>query len=323
MNFPGEMVRRCRGVLLPVLFALGFSALFAARQDTVVPESRAEQDTSLPQASDGVPEGVSASLMKKLDLLNTMLDGRLGQRIETSRNDRAKQTMREARAMVEDSRRAIDRGDENLAEQWIAKAFIVLSRASREVEDQGRANQLQKREYERALARTRSFRQTYDQLLSDPDMAGENKSPLDRAHYQSSLEAAGQQARAGNYVEANRLINSTLQALESALVALQSSQTLVGSLDFDDPEVSYQYEKERNESNRRLLAVVARSVEDDPDEAQRLALISKMKVRADEQRAEAELSARQGDFETASRVMESANRTLVQAQHLSGFRLSQ
>ena len=154
-------------------------------------------------------------------------------------------------------------------------------------------------------------------------MAGENKSPLDRAHYQSSLEAAGQQARAGNYVEANRLINSTLQALESALVALQSSQTLVGSLDFDDPEVSYQYEKERNESNRRLLAVVARSVEDDPDEAQRLALISKMKVRADEQRAEAELSARQGDFETASRVMESANRTLVQAQHLSGFRLSQ
>lgn len=132
------------------------------------------------------------------------------------------------------------------------------------------------------------------------------------------ISQSEQLSEAGNYQQATQHLAAVATQLEQALNDAYDTDTLVYELEFDTPEEEYQYEDRRNQEYIRLAEVLRqKDTNSSPDG--RGAVIDQSQEKNAALRSEAEILAKSGRFEMATKKMEDGSRILANAMRSLGL----
>lgn len=258
-------------------------------------------------------ESARPLIEQKLKLLGSLLASPRIAQIEAGDNDAAKALVSEAKALLAQSRRALDAGDLTGA-GTAADAAMRTAAAARSGGPTAANPEQQHARNDELLGQVRSYRAT---IAAAWTAAAEGDAEDALVRLDRQIAEAEELSQAGRYADASRLLADAYKTAV-ALVSKQSAgQTVVYQLHFATPADEYAYELERHRSHEMLIdvALAERGVAREA--------IAAFLAKSAEFRATAEAAARRGAYDDAIGGMESATLQLVRALQSLGVSISQ
>lgn len=264
----------------------------------------AQQASAQPPAA---PVDVAA-LERRLAAVETLIErSSAARQIESSAVPAALEKREKARASQRRAADAFRAGDLARASLLLPEASVQMFEAVKLAAPEQVTAAKQRSDFEARLESVRSLLAAQKRIGDEKAVAsaGETTRAIERLVGQAEAEAG-----AGRLAEASGKVEQAYLLAKAAIGSMRSGDTLVRSLTFATREEEYQYELDRNETHRMLLAVLL-----DASKAERARTAVE---RAAELRAQAEATAKSGDAEGAIRLLEESTRELVRAIRAAG-----
>ena len=165
-------------------------------------------------------------------------------------------------------------------------------------------------------ARIQSYRESLDLIAQEKDTRQPQR--MTQKEIDQTLVSAQNFAQQGDLEQAVRVLQSLQTALERELVMVRSGETLVSSIEFDNPQDAFEYELKKNKSNEKLLKLLLNKQSISKDK--RVLVMNYL-----EQSREAGASAieyrEHGDIDTALQKLENATAIQIRAIRLLGVKM--
>lgn len=133
---------------------------------------------------------------------------------------------------------------------------------------------------------------------------------------QQHLNKAQLLLKTGHHNEARAELDNAMVAVKTAIATLRNRETLIRSLNFDNPADEYQYELDRFHTYSMLINLLLERMQPDPDKR---ASMEKLMKQAWEKETAARTQAAANDYSTAIKIQEDSNKLLLQAIRRGGI----
>lgn len=297
--------------------ALGAVMLAGAASAAEPAASAARPDAPAEAAS---PAGAAqATLESKQRLVKLLLaQSPAVQRIPQSGNAQAKSKLAAAQALFAQAGAEADAGRADSAIKMLDQALLEIVSAARLVPDPAQMAAQERTRYGALREGIRSFLGLHKKLSAR--MAAANPqaraAPLDAERINGMMGKAETLAAAGNYQEANALLNNAYQSVVAALNKMLMAETIVYDLKFDSPQEEFQHELARNRSYEELIPLALAQMNAAHDSA----LLSERHVQQSRELRElAQKQAAQGDYQTALKTIQDATGHLQRSLRVAGI----
>jgi hypothetical protein len=205
-----------------------------------------------------------------------------------------------------------------LAQGDLATASRLLDQAAREMMTGARlarpeqvAGEKDRRDFDARLDSARALLAAQQRIAQEKGGGAELRGVTEAIGRQ--IAEGEQLAAAGRVAEARPLVDRAYLTARVSIESMRRGDTLVRSLHFANKREEFDYEVDRNDTHRMLIQVLL---------ADRKDAAVPMKAYIDKSatlRADADLSARAGDYEAAVRQLEDSTRELVRAIRAGGL----
>ena len=207
--------------------------------------------------------------------------------------------------------RELEQDNVESALEYADQGLRAMTTVAKILPNKAREKKAEEVRFERLYAHVTGLQKTLDRVEVDAS----NGALTDLHQMISKTE---QLSEAGNYQQATEQLAAVATQLEQALNNAYDTDTLVYELEFDTPEEEYQYEDRRNQEYIRLAEVLReKDINSGPDG--RSAVIDQSQTENAALRSEAEMLAKSGRFEMATKKMEDGSRILANALRSLGL----
>ena len=254
--------------------------------------------------------GLSKSFQGTQKLLNESVSAK---NIISSENQEAKRIRDEALGYLEQAKKADQAGDAAKAKQLLQKSKRTFFGAIRLVGN-GVVRNGKKQKYNNFYKSSESLLTALQRVSEEKKADKTTAEIVQRAR--NSMQESQQLVRSGKLVEAIDVIEKTYLSLKLSITKLRDGDTLVRELNFASKEEEYHYETNRNKTHRVLLDILLTDKLKDPKYAK---LMQKPLEKANQLKQQAEELAKNGDFESAVKILEQSTRQIVRAIRAAGI----
>ncbi len=225
--------------------------------------------------------------------------------IEASGNAEALQRKAQAQASYREARQALDAGNLAEAARLLAETSTHILEGARLAAPAQVTTDKQRKDFDARLASVQAL------LMADLRILAEKQPGADAAHTGDAIQALITEAKGladkGELAPGRALLDRAYLLARAAISSMRRGETLTRSVNFASTQEEYQYEIERNNTHRALLASLFAEAGSAPDA-----------VRASEQeaaqlRGAAEARAAAGEHEAAVDQLEQSTRAYLRA----------
>ncbi len=249
-----------------------------------------------------------AALERRLAAVETLIErSSAARQIDAAAVPAALERRERARASHRKAAEAYRAGDLQRASVLLPEASVHMFEAVKLAAPEQVTGAKRKTDFDARLESARSLLAAQKRIAAEKGgpQAAETTSGIERLVRQAEQEGA-----AGRLKEATTAVEQAYLLAKAAIGSMRSGDTLVRSLTFASAQEEYEYELDRNETHRMLLAVLL-----DAAKSERAAPAI---ARAADLRTQAEARAKAGDHRAATKVLEDATRELVRAIRAAG-----
>jgi tetratricopeptide (TPR) repeat protein len=256
----------------------------------------------------------AVAVAKKLELLQRYLDSKSAQKIADSENGAAIELLKRARERGDQALQSYNRGDMAIAGERLTEAFRAYTEALDVVRTKRSGYAEVKKQNDGLREEIASYLQAFDEALlaKGPAAAG----LLNRGRVKELLDESRSLEQNGDPQTAQKRLKEVYNMAVGALTRVRQNETVVYSLDFRTPADEYRYEQNRHQSYTMLVDQMRQSSE---LSEQALKLAQRYADEGAKLRTEAETQAAAGQFDTAIKTMEEANKRLVRSLQMMGL----
>ena len=250
----------------------------------------------------------ASQVERRLASVETLIERSSGaQQIEASGNPAAREKRDAARAKHREAAAAFKAGDVERAAALLPQATTQMFEAVRLASPEQVNDAKRRSDFATKMESARALQAAQRRIAAEKKSPGsaETSQAIDRFLAQADTEAA-----AGRMEAASASLEQGYLLAKAAIGSMRSGDTLVRSLNFDNPKEEYAYELDRNDTHKMLLKMLL-----DTSKAERAAPAI---ARSTELRDQAESSARVSDYPNATRLLEESTRELVKAIRAAG-----
>ena len=256
------------------------------------------------------------SLERRLQSVATLIEtSSAARQIDASGVAAARERRDNARLLHREAVALLVAGDLPAASRMIDQAAREMMDGARLARPDQVAGEKHQRDFEARLDSTRALLAAQQRITQEKAAGPEAQATAGRI--EADMARAQQLAAAGRHAEARPWLDKAYLTARVSIEALRRGDTLVRSLSFATPREEYDYELDRNETHRMLIAMLLADRKDAagamPPQMQ--AFIDKAALL----RGEAEAMARSGDHAAAVQRLEDATRELVRAIRAGGI----
>lgn len=261
------------------------------------------------------PAAAEAQLRQKIDFANLLVNSSKGaQRVAASSNAQAREMFSQARDHLAAAQNTFKGGDMAKAQGEVDAVLRLVSAAGRLVPESSHDANDPKSRYKELQDSIKTFEASYKQH-QEKLASKKGGGTLDMKKYKETLAKAEEQANAGQYEEANKLLASAQRAVTGALSALLHSETVVYDKSFATPAEEYEYELARYKSYEELIPLALEQRRPPPFTVEKMDELSK---KARTLQSEAEKLAAKGDHPSAIGALQEATVQLQRALMVAG-----
>lgn len=240
------------------------------------------------------------------------------QRIPQSNNAQAKKKLADAQALFARASAEANAGRHDAALKMLDETLREIAAASRLVPDTAQLATQERSRYASLLESTRAFVNLHKNLSAR--MAARNVpssgNPLDTIlSVKQQMEKAESQASAGNYKDANAILNDAYKNVVTALNRMLMSETIVYDNKFESPAEEFRHELARNRSYEELVPLAIAQFNPPRETA---TMSERYAQQSRELRGAAEKQAASGDYTTAMKTIQDATTHLQRALRTAG-----
>ena len=244
-------------------------------------------------------------LKQKLHLIDNMLNrSKNSDKIKQSANSQAIELIHEARDFHLQAQENIDKQSLDAAEKDIDNALRSIDSANAIINKNPSSTLVERSRYQQLLDGIHSLQSS---MTNNGSIADKNK---------AKLAKASTYAKNDNYSKAIQILNIVYQDIVQAVSSgYKNKKEVVYSLDLNTPKDEYIYENNRYESNLKLINSIMNQSK--KESIKKLATNYIQSAKSNYLRADKE--ALNGEFITAIKTIEGANKKLRQASTLFGI----
>jgi tetratricopeptide (TPR) repeat protein len=265
-------------------------------------EAAGVSGSSVPDVSAEV--GVArATLDSKLRLVKIVLsESPAARRIPQSDNEQAKKNLADARALYAMAEIDAAAGRPGPALKQLDEALRLIVAASHMVPDPAQAAARERARYAELRAAIRTFLKLHKNLVVD--------------HIDTLMDKAEAQAAAGDFQEANVLLDNAYKIVVSTLNKMMAAETITYGVKFDTPAEEFQHELARNIGYEGLVPIALAQSNATRD----IAVLAESYVqRSRVLRSTAQQQSAGGDYPAALKTIQEATAHLQRALHTAGI----
>ncbi|MDX1252883.1 MAG: hypothetical protein IDH49_11660 [Gammaproteobacteria bacterium] len=260
------------------------------------------------------PAAAEAQLKQKIDFAGLLVNSSKGaQRVAASSNAQAKEMLSQARDHLAAAQNTFKSGDMVKAQGEVDETLRLVSAAGRLVPESSHDANDPKSRYKELQDSIKTFESSYKQ--HQEKLASKKSGTLDMKKFKETLAKAEEQANAGQYEEANKLLASAQRTITGALSALLHSETVVYDKSFATPAEEYEYELARYKSYEELIPL---ALEQKRPPAFTVEKMDELSKKAKDLQAQAEKLAAKGDHPSAIGALQEATVQLQRALMVAG-----
>jgi len=165
-------------------------------------------------------------------------------------------------------------------------------------------------------ARIQSYRESLDLIAQEKDMRQPQR--MTQNEIDQTLVIAQSFEQQGDLEQAVQVLQALQTGLERELVIVRSGETLVSSIEFDNPQDAFEYELKKNKSNEKLLKLLLNK---QPISKDKRVLVMNYLEQSREAGASAIEYREHGDIDTALQKLENATAIQIRAIRLLGVKM--
>jgi len=165
-------------------------------------------------------------------------------------------------------------------------------------------------------ARIQSYRESLDLIAQEKDMRQPQR--MTQNEIDQTLVIAQSFEQQGDLEQAVQVLQALQTGLERELVMVRSGETLVSSIEFDNPQDAFEYELKKNKSNEKLLKLLLNK---QPISKDKRVLVMNYLEQSREAGASAIEYREHGDIDTALQKLENATAIQIRAIRLLGVKM--
>lgn len=268
---------------------------------------------SLSAAAEGrVPIDRATTTQKAIFIENLITNSVAARTIEQSGDAAAIASLQEARSLIGEAKRDIDRGALPEAEAKLDQALALVNEETRRLSHDDLKDERQREAYERRLSAVRTFLMAYQRVAEN---GGGNSVATQAAIIRSFIDKAEGQAGAGRLDDAIGTLDQAYVVARGDIREIRDGQTLVRTLEFETAKEEYDYEIGRNQSHFMLLQF---ALGDKQPTGSVVGRINEHRVIAEKLRSRAEARAAEGAHAEAIDLLNESTNRLLSAIRMSG-----
>lgn len=263
-------------------------------------------------AADRVPADSRTTSQKAKFVENLVARSVSARKIEQSGDASAIQTLGEARALVQEAKKDLQRNAVEAADQKLDRALALINTETRRLSADDVTVDRQREAYDKRRRAVEAFLVAYRRVAS----GGSSSSAARHADEIESLIAdADRSASSGDMEAAIEKLDEAYRFARGDIREMRDGKTLTRTLDFATAEEEYDYELGRNRSHFLLLEFAFG--EKNP-QGSVLGRIRENQTSAEGLRRKAESRAAKGDHAAAIDLLDQSTRKLLEAIRMSG-----
>lgn len=260
------------------------------------------------------PELGTESAAGNLYFVRTLIERSSAAKRVLASGDAAALAKREAaRDQYETARTALHAGNEQVAQEALARAKQLMFAAARLADDHAAVADKHRTDYESRLESIEALLTAHERVAEEKGrrtLHSELQEKIDER-----LGAARALAADEQYEPARSELDSAYLSVKASIEGLRGGDTLVRSLNFANKKEEYAYELDRNETLQMLVTILLEDKLSKPGVASMVDGFME-KARADREKAEQQAAA--GDHEAAIRSLESSTKHVIRAIRSAG-----
>lgn len=264
-----------------------------------------------------ISHGSDASLFQqKFALVERFLThSATAKRVAATNHQEARQRLDEALAKRDAAQRAHAAGQEKQALDLLDQALQLVSKLSRTTADPASQAWIDRAKYEDLSDSVSYFQETYRKYLKHADAGKRTTANQTLQEVTRLVSTATRQFEKKQFKEANNTLSRAQKMLIAGLKPLLGSRSLVYTLTFETPRQEYDYEVRRGES----LEALVRMALSDKRKGTTTATVETFVAESRAHHKRAQRAVASGNVESAIRIQEEANTSLVRALRSLGI----
>jgi len=259
----------------------------------------------------------AGAVKQKLSYAQMVIGSSSAKRIEGSGNQKAIETLANARGQIEAAKASLAGGELDQAMGQVNDGLRLMAAASRQVTTESEmAGVNHKAQYEELSNSLKTYEGSYKRNV---DRAVKMKQPLkaklDKVEYDRLIAEGGSLATKDEYAAANKSLQKAQAMITSVLTNMLHAQTVTYDLNFETPQKEYEYELARYENYEELIPL---AIEQKQPSQRALELVDSFVQKATKIRDEGKAIAAKGDYKMAIMAMQAATANLRRALRMVG-----
>lgn len=273
-----------------------------------------------PAAADTQAAGsLQATVESKTRLIKLLLSQSPAmQRIPQSNNAQAKKKLADAQALFAKASAEANAGRLEPAVKMLDETLREITAASRMVPDTSQLASQERSRYTSLSEATRAFLNLHKNLsarMAARNISGSSDSLDTILRVKGQAEKAESLAAAGNYKDANGILNDAYKSIVAALNKMLMAETIVYDLKFDSPADELKHELARNRSYEELIPLAIEQL----NPSRETALMSQRYMQQSKDlRDTAQKQAASGEYQAALKTIQEATGHLQRALRVAG-----
>lgn len=263
-----------------------------------------------------VPAQDREQLERRGQSIGILIEGSSAARqIEASGVAAARERRDNARLIHREALAALRAGDLGTSARLLDQAAREMMNGARLAKPEQVAGEKNRRDFETRLESARALL-TAQQRITAEKSAGREAQDATRSIERQIAEAQAVAAQ-GRYEDARPVLDRAYLTARVSIESMRRGDTLVRSLNFASKREEFDYEVDRNDTHKMLIAVLLADRKDASGGMP--AAMQAATDRAAALRSEAEAQARRGDHAAGIRLLEDSTRELVRAIRAGGI----